>query len=286
MNIRALGVIFVVVLLALPACSASGLNVSPAATPTLLPQEQGPPPTQNLSSPLTVVAADSLAAPFTELGQVFEATHPGIKVLFNFASSTQLVLQLSQNATADVFASDLSTDMDSAVQAGRVAKDMPKIFAENKLVVIFPASNPGGILKLQDLAKPGLKLALADATTPLGAYTTTFLSLAAIDPDFSPSFQADVEKNVVAYEDSSKAVATRVAASQADAGICYWTEIAGDRAASLGKLGILDALNLAVQYPIAATTNSSVLAQAFVDLVLSSQGQQVMLKYGFIPTNP
>ena len=55
---------------------------------------------------------------------------------------------------------------------------------------------------------------------------------------------------------------------------------------SIATLDIPDNLNTIATYPIAATKNAKNpdLAQKFVDYVLGSAGQQVLVKYGFIPT--
>ena len=54
---------------------------------------------------LTVFAAASLTEPFAEIGKRLEATHPGLKILYNFGGSPTLRTQLEQGARADVFVS-------------------------------------------------------------------------------------------------------------------------------------------------------------------------------------
>ena len=90
---------------------------------------------------LTILAAASLTGPFTELGRQFEAQHPSTKLEFSFAGSQQLAQQISQGAPADVFASASQKNMDTVVQAKRVAKESPRIFVKNRLVVIYPKDN-------------------------------------------------------------------------------------------------------------------------------------------------
>ena len=289
MNVKAPPVVLMLLGLVLAGCSTRYQAPSPTtAAPILLTPQPVISTTITPSATLTVIAAISLEGPFTELGQLFEAAHPGTKVLFTYPDSLQPGPALSANPQADVFASDSSNDMQAMQQSGQVAKDSGKFFAENKLVVIFPASNPGKILKLQDLAKPGLKLSLAGDSVPLGMYTLSFLSLASFDAAFSKSFQTDVQNNVVSLEENSQAVVTRVAAGLVDAGICYLSDVPADLAANGGMLPIPDTLNVVALYSIAVLVNSqdSSMAQAFVDLVLTGAGQQVMMKYGFIPTNP
>src|SRR5947208_3274072 len=61
---------------------------------------------------LTVFAASSLTATFTEIGQAFEKAHDGVKVEFSFGGSSDLVAQLQEGAPADVFASADQANMD------------------------------------------------------------------------------------------------------------------------------------------------------------------------------
>ena len=45
---------------------------------------------------LTVFAAASLTDVFEEIATAFEAAHPGVNVIFNFAGSSTLATQLSE----------------------------------------------------------------------------------------------------------------------------------------------------------------------------------------------
>jgi len=256
---------------------------APAAVAPAQPSEVGdlPPGT------LTVYAAASLAESFTEIARCFEAEHPGVKVVLNLASSQQLSQQLGQGAPADIFASANTKEMDNAIQATRVADGSQRAFAHNKLVVIYPKDNPAGLDKLQDLANPGLKLVLAAKEVPVGKYTLDFLDKASQDVAFGATFKDDVLKNVASYEENVKAVLTKVALGEGDAGIAYLTDISQANAGRVGRLDIPDALNSVATYPIAVVSDTlqPELAQAFIQLVLSAQGQEILAKYGFLPAN-
>ena len=233
---------------------------------------------------VTVFAAASLTEAFAELAQHFEADHPGVTVVCNLASSQQLSQQLGQGAPADVFASANTKEMNNAIAAGRVADGSQRVFCHNKLVVIYPTDNPAGLDKLQDLAKPGLKLVIAAEEVPVGKYSLEFLDKASQDAAFGATFKHDVVKNVVSYEENVKAVLTKVVLGEGDAGIVYLTDISLDNADKVGRLEIPDALNAVATYPIAAVSDAEQpqLARAFIDLVLSTQGQAILAKYGFL----
>lgn len=232
---------------------------------------------------LNVFAAASLQAAFTDIGKAFSQAHSNVTVTFNFAGSDALATQINQGAPADVFASANATQMNNVVTPGNIAGSAVKTFAHNRLVVIYPAANPANIQTLRDLGKSGVKVVLADKTVPVGQYALQFLDLAAADPSFGASYKTNVLKNVVSYETDVKSVLAKVALGEADAGIVYTT----DAATEIGKVGTItipDALNVIAVYPIGAVKASkqATTAQAFVDYVLSSEGQATLAKYGFI----
>lgn len=237
---------------------------------------------------LTVLAAASLTESFTAIGKQFEAQNPGVTVSFNFAGSQQLAQQLEQGAQADIFASASKKYMDAAVESKRIDPAAVKPFARNRLVVIHPKDNPAGLQAIQDLAKPGLKLDLADASVPVGQYALDFLDKAAKDAAFDPQFKENVLKNVVSYENNVKAVVTKVSLGEVDAGIVYATDVTPGVSAKIASLSIPDALNTVAVYPIAPITDSqnSDLARAFAAFVLSPAGQAIMTQYNFTPITP
>ncbi len=233
---------------------------------------------------LNVFAAASLTNAFKDIGTAFHNAHPNVTVTFNFAGSQALATQINQGAPADVFASANQKQMDVVVQAGGADASASKVFAKNLLVVITPKSNPGKISTLQDLAKPGLKIVLADKSVPAGQYAVDFLTKASADPSFGKDYQANVTKNVVSYETDVESVVTKVVQGEADAGIVYVTD-AQANASQINEISIPANLQTVAVYPIAPLKNSKnpATAQQFADFVLSSDGQAILARYGFMP---
>ncbi|PKN89540.1 MAG: molybdate ABC transporter substrate-binding protein, partial [Chloroflexi bacterium HGW-Chloroflexi-7] len=163
------------------------------------------------STTLTVLAAASLTESFTELGAIFESQNSGVEIAFNFAGSQSLSEQLDQGAQADVFASASMKYMTAAVDTNRINENEVKNFTSNRLVVIFPKNNPAGITSLADLAKPGIKIDLADKAVPVGQYALDFLNKTVANPSFDENYKDNVLANVVSYEENVKAVVTKIA---------------------------------------------------------------------------
>lgn len=243
-----------------------------------------PPPTANsvtVPQTLTVFAAASLGDAFREIGKNFETNHPGLAISFNFGGSQTLRTQIEQGAQADVFASANTKEMDALVKDALVGAGTAKLFLENQLVVILPANNPAGLTTLEDLAKPGLKLILAAKEVPAGNYSLQILDK--LDQALGADYKDKVLTNVASYENDVKQVVAKVQLGEADAGIVYVSDAVA--APGLQKIIIPAANNVIAQYPIAVLANSlnQNLARAFVDYVLSPDGQAVLQKWGFLP---
>jgi molybdate transport system substrate-binding protein len=230
---------------------------------------------------LTVFAAASLTGAFTEIGANFEAANPGVTVTFNFAGSQALRTQIEEGAPADLFASASGKEMDILIPGSFVADGVSQVFLNNKLVVILPADNPAGLEKLEDLARPGVKLVLAAEEVPVGNYARQALDL--MNGSFGADFKDKVLVNVVSNEDNVKQAVAKVQLGEADAGIVYTSDAVA--APELKTIEIPTELNVIAKYPIAPLANSenAELAAAFVEYVLSPDGQAILQKWGFAP---
>jgi molybdate transport system substrate-binding protein len=248
--IRSAVVLLVVALLA-AACGSDNQPSGGSSTPT----------------EIKVFAAASLTGAFNELGPMFTANN-GTRVTFNFAGSQALATQIQQGAPADVFASADTSNLDKV-------KDLvgtPQVFASNQLQIVVEKGNPKGIKGLEDLASGDLKVVLAAPEVPVGKYARQALD------------QAGVKVAPVSLEQDVKAVGSKVSLGEADAGIVYTTDVTagGDK---VEGVDIPADQNVLATYPFATVKASQhqQQAQAFMDVVLSAQGQQVLKSFGFLP---
>ncbi len=225
----------------------------------------------NGGSEVTVFAASSLTAAFTELGDAFADVEPDIAVTFNFAGSSDLAAQIIEGAPADVFASADPATMARVVAAGAASRSST-LFATNTAEIIVEAGNPNGIAGVADLAENDLVVVQCAARVPCGAYAQEVLATAGVD--LTPA----------SFEASVSGVVTKVVLGEADAGIVYRTDVlaAADRA---GGVTIPDDINVVAGYPIAVLADSPNpdAASRFVEFVRSDAGQDVLASYGFGP---
>jgi molybdate transport system substrate-binding protein len=229
-----------------------------------------------LSGSITVLAAASLTAAFTKIGADFEKAFRGTTVHFSFAGSATLVTQVEQGAQGDVFASADQPNMQKLVDASLV-QGPPSTFAHNRLEIVVARGNPHHIGALSDLARPGEVVILCALVVPCGRYANQALQ------------KAGVSVSPASLETDVKAVTSKVAVGEADAGIVYITDV---KAAGAGVEGVSipDNLNVLADYPIVVLKDSQnvPLAKAFVSYVLddapagSSGGQRTLRQYGFL----
>ena len=194
------------------ACSGSG------AAPSSSASVAGP-------VELTVFAAASLTDVFTDLGAAFEASHPSVRIVFSFDASSTLRAQIEQGATVDLVASADEENPRRLVAAG-LAAGPPTVFARNRLAVIVPATNPGGLADPYGLAQPGVRVIAAGADVPITRYATRLLADLAASSGAGAGFIAANESNVVSREASARSVLTKVELGEGDAAIVYATDAA------------------------------------------------------------
>ena len=228
---------------------------------------------------ITVLAASSLTDAFEELAGTFKEQNPGTEVKMSFAASSELLAQIKQGAPADVFASASEKNMNSAVGEDLVGEAF--VFARNRPVVIVPSNNPAGIDEFEDLAEADAQFVLAEEGVPIADYAMEVLAKA--DAEYGGGFEKGVMDKVVSREANVRAAANRVALGEADATFVYASDVTPDLSDRVEVVEIPEEVNVVATYPIAAmrASQSPELAQAWVDLVLGDEGQDVLEEHGF-----
>ena len=235
---------------------------------------------------LNVFAAASLKESFNVIAAKYTRAHPNITIKLNFAGSQILEQQVASGAPADVFASADQTNMQKAVDAGLVGNS--QVFVKNKLTVIIPAANPGNINTLKDLSRKGVKIDIGAPAVPAGKYSLQVLAKMAQSSNYGPAYENAVKANFVSQETDVKAVVNKVQLGEVDAGFVYVTDVTAAVSNKIKMIDIPDNFNVIAQYPIAVTKSSahSNDARAFVQYILSPEGQAVLQQYHFIAFNP
>ena len=220
---------------------------------------------------ITVFAAASLTAAFTELGEAFTAANPDVEVTFNFAGSSELVAPIRDGAGADVIASADLANMAKLSHADLVDGE-PVTFATNAAEIVVEPGNPRGITGVADLADRDLVVVQCAPEVPCGSYAERVVA------------NAGVTVTPASYEENVRAVVTKVSLGEADAGIVYRTDVLATGDDVVG-VAIPAEINVVAEYPMALVVDASNPdgGRAFVDFVLGPTGQRVLADAGFGP---
>ncbi|MET0208992.1 MAG: molybdate ABC transporter substrate-binding protein [Burkholderiaceae bacterium] len=223
---------------------------------------------------LVVSAAASLTNAFQAIGQAFEQSKPGARVVFNFAASGPLLAQIQQGAPVDVFASADQETMNRAATANLLAAPTRVDFAANTLVLIVPSTAAQSPRQLGDLKADSWKRIStgSPATVPVGRYTMEAIDKARLTAALQPKW---------IYGESVRQVLNYVARGEVDAGFVYRTDALIE--AGKTRIALTVPTTTPVTYPIAqiATSKSAPLAGDFIAFVCSPAGQDILARFGF-----
>ena len=215
---------------------------------------------------LSVFAAASLSDVVAELGTRFERSRPGVEVVVTTGGSSALARQAAAGAPADVLATASPEAM------ALVPGVEPEPLARNALQVVVPRGNPGGVAGLADLARPELVVALCAPEVPCGAAAGRAAAAAGVElaPD---TLEQDV-----------RAALAKVRLGEVDAALVYRTDVlaGGDEVTGIDLPAGADA-TVELQVAVLDDARDLRLAQAFVALLLSADGQEVLGRAGFAP---
>jgi molybdate transport system substrate-binding protein len=284
---RALGLL-AALLLVVVACSGIGATASPApasVAPTAsAATATAAPPASASPVALTVFGAASLKGALDKATAAYEAANPGTSVSVSTDSSSALEAKIEQGAPADVFLSADTTNPNKLVDQGLTAGD-PVKFAGNKLTVIVPAANPGGVTTPADLAKPGLKVIAAGDGVPITKYAEQLVANLAKEPGYPADFVAGYTANVVSREDNVKAVVGKIELGEGDAGIVYVTDATASTKAT--PIDVPDSANVPATYAgvvVKASPNVDA-ATRFLTWFAGPDGQAILAGFGFLPAS-
>ena len=183
---------------------------------------------------LVVFAAASMTETLAQIAEQYQTVDPGVKLVFNFASSGDLLTQIKEGAVCDLFISAAPKQMNAL--DGTLAQDAEKnpdgldMLAEgsrmdllqNKVTLAVPEGNPKGVEnfdQLADLLRSGdVLLAVGNSDVPVGQYSQKIFAYYGLD-------QAQMDAaGVLTYGSNVKEVTTAVSEGTVDCGIIYATD--------------------------------------------------------------
>jgi molybdate transport system substrate-binding protein len=215
------------------------------------------------------------------LGRQFMQSHSGVKLRYNFGSSGELQKQIEAGAPVDVFISAAQRQMDELEQKGLISTATRRVFARNVLTVIKPAGSMLDISKPADLSGPKVQRIVIGnpKTVPVGQYADESLKSLGLWDQLQPK--------LVLAENVRQAL-DYVTRGEVEAGFVYTTDVAVRSGQVVDAFRPAEDTYRPVTYPAAVikASRQSALAQAFVDLLVSPDGQATLSRLGFQPAPP
>ncbi len=264
-NIRKIGTLLLIAVMVLGVLLISGCGSS-EQTDTAQPQEQA-------AETLLVYSGAGLSAAMDEIAQVYKE-QTGVVIEYSYGGSAQNLSQIELSGKGDVWTPGSMTDCDIAEEKGLI--ENKQNVAYHVPVIIVPEGNPAGITGLNDLANPGVKIALGDEEScAIGKVCPKILNAAGI-------YEA-VSQNVVTRTATVSELPTYVQMKQVDASIVW-----EDNALNTDGVEIIqipDDVNQIKTIPVAVLKITEKLesAQQFADFVASDEGKAIFEKHGFKP---
>ncbi|MYD35938.1 MAG: molybdate ABC transporter substrate-binding protein [Dehalococcoidia bacterium] len=226
---------------------------------------------------LRVFAASSLTDALTEASTAFEAENASVAIETHFAGSSRLRAQLEEGAQADIFISADPRHVDAITHL--LVESLITTVATNEMVVAL-ADSTRSIQSLEDLAEPDVKIVIALPDVPAGRYARALLVQMARQADFPSNFDDAVLANIVSEETNVRAVLAKIQLGEADAGFVYRSDL---RDTGFRHLTIPNQNPADIAYVAAVLRDSPHhdAAQAFLDFLISDEGQQILASQGF-----
>ncbi len=223
---------------------------------------------------LVVLSASSLVDVTAALGAAWPDGH----VLVSDAGSQVLAAQVRAGADADVL---LLADpaVAGALHDEGLASE-PVAVATNGLTIVVSPEASARVGDLADLARPGLRLVLADEGVPLGDYTRRALALAEEQGLLPAGGAAAVLANAVSLEDAARVVLAKVTAGEAEAAVVYATDAAAAGEAVTTLPWPPDA-DVTATYTVQVVTDARAGAEEFASFVGSREAAVTWQRFGF-----
>jgi molybdate transport system substrate-binding protein len=227
---------------------------------------------------MTLSVAISMKEAVETLGRQFMQRRPGVTLRYNFGASGELQKQIEAGAPVDLFISAAQRQMDELQQKSLIDAATRRVFARNVLTVIKPAGSTLDIAKPADLVGPKVQRIVIGnpKTVPVGQYAEESLK--------NLGLWDQVQPKLVLAENVRQAL-DYVARGEVEAGFVYTTDVAVRSGQVVEAFRPAEDTYRPVTYPAAVvkTSKQPALAQAFVDLLVSRDGQAALSRLGFQP---
>lgn len=228
---------------------------------------------------LTVCAGAGLIKPMNELVENFE-NETGAKVQVRYGGSAE-IFGILNSKECDIFIPGDYYYTEQAMGRNYVFNESVENLTLHIPVIAVPAGNPANISCLEDLAGPGVKLALGDPNGPaIGKVSEAICEKAGI--------LLEVRNNTIVRTATVNQLLIYIVSGEADAAI-IWEDMAswGEASGKLETVIIPEEQNTIKTIPTAVSVyaRDPELAGAFNSYIAGEEAEDIWKKWGFEPCN-
>jgi len=225
---------------------------------------------------LNIFSAAGSKPAMDEVCQKFESQY-GIKVKINYAGAGEALSQMMLSKSGDLYIAPEQRFIESAKEKHMVDPQTIRALAYMIPVIAVKKGNPKSITTLADLAKPGIRVAIARPETTLtGKYALEIFQKAGL--------AKEIEKNITTQTARPDQLLTMLILDQVDAGIIwhFYQTLAPEKIEIiyLSPHQITGVGKMQIALSVFGKDRKS--AQKFIDFATSAQGKAIFQKHGYM----
>ncbi|MFZ5953081.1 MAG: molybdate ABC transporter substrate-binding protein [Candidatus Rifleibacteriota bacterium] len=234
------------------------------------------------SDSLLLMSGAAAAPVIEEIARAF-TQKTGIKVELSIGSSGMLLSQIKLGQKGDLYFPASSDFIEKALQEGLIVENTVRPVVYLVPAVCVARGNPKNITGLADLARPGLKIALAQPET----VAVGVAGVEMIEKCLTADQKAALRKNIVAYCQNVEKTANALILNTVDA-VIAWSVIENWKPEKIQALPpkpeeIVRISNLTIA--VTRYAKKPELAQSFIDFMTSPEGLKYFENYKYF-TSP
>jgi molybdate transport system substrate-binding protein len=227
---------------------------------------------------LLVYAGAASKPPTEEAAKLYEQK-TGVKVELVFGGSGYMLSQMKLARQGDIYFPGSSDYIEKAKREGAVYAESEKVIVYLVPCINVVKGNPHGIRTLQDLTRPGLRVAIANPEgVCLGVYAVEIIENA-----FTPAQKAAFQSNLVNYTESCEKTATAISLKMVDA-VIGWSVLEHWDPLRIQTIKLPAHQVPRIGYiPIAISkfTRNREAAQRFIDFMAGPEGRRIFARYKY-----
>lgn len=229
-----------------------------------------------------VAYVGAASKPATEEAARLYELATGIRVELVFGGSGYVLSQMKLAKRGDIYFPGSSDYLEKAKRDGDVLPDTERVIVHLVPAINVQKGNPHGIRSLQDLTRPGLKVAIANPEgVCVGAYAVEI-----VENEFTPEQKAAFRRNLINYTESCEKTATAISLRMADA-VLGWSVFEHWDAERIETVPLPAAQIPRIGYiPVAISkfTKDRTAAQRFIDFLAGPEGRAVFARHHYFAT--